>query len=141
MRDGLATLLAADATLAALLPGGVHAADEISRELTPTAFEQAGGMPTFLRPCGLVKERAAAADASAIPGATRVSVEVYLYGPRATIEAARRRVRALLDGQAVPLASGVCLEVAWVNDVRGWRDAVLDCPAELSRFRAATMGG
>lgn len=137
MRTAIAAALAADPTLAGLLPGGVHAADEISRQSTPTAFDGDG----FLRPCGLVKERAATPDLSAIPTAARETVEVYLYGPRDIVEAARRRARALLDGQAVALTAGVCLELNWLNDVRGWRDGALGCPAELSRYRAATIGG
>jgi hypothetical protein len=72
--DEVATLLSANTALMALLTGGVHSAAEISRQLTPTAFNAEGE----IKPCALVKtpsESAAGPYTDSVQG----SVNIYLY--------------------------------------------------------------
>ena len=69
--------LAADATLAALLPGGVHVAAEISRTLTPAAFDA----NKELRACALVKRGGDTPDGP-VGLAGRMLVNVCAVAPR-----------------------------------------------------------
>ena len=132
MKATIASILAADATFAGLLPGGVHTAAEISRQATPVAFTEDG----VLRPCCLVKDGPASRDASGIPGLARELVELYLYqfGGADAIEAARRRARVLLDEQA---AGDGAVGLVWQGDIRGLFDDPLRSQLIIGRYAAA----
>jgi len=77
------TVMEADATLMAILTGGVYTVDAvgrdgISRDTVPGAFDASG----FLKPCALVKQRGLVPDGQvvdlSIASATQV-IEIYLY--------------------------------------------------------------
>lgn len=136
MRGAVATLLSADATLLALLTGGIHGgADEISRQETPTAFDANGE----LRPCLLIKDSTLTPDASTIPGAARHVLRLFYYQPAgvATIAAARARVYALLHRQRVTVSGVRVIELDHLGDLLGQPDDALGCQVELSRWEAA----
>jgi len=105
--------LQADATLSALLPGGIYAdralvdsvgENGINRRDTPDAFDANG----YLRPCARVRGRGQfpypigrpLTDPTAQWSAAREMVEVHLYQAYGwdAITAARERVYALLHG-------------------------------------------
>jgi hypothetical protein len=138
MRDAIATLLSADATLLALLTGGIYGdADEISRQGTPAAFDADGE----LRPCLLITDSTLTPDASAIPGAARHVLRLFFYQPAgvAVIAAARARVYALLYRQRVTVSALRVIELSPIGDTLGQRDDALNCPLELSRWEAALI--
>lgn len=105
--DDVNTLLEADATLVAILTGGIYKSGElgplgITRGTTSAAFDANG----YLLPCALVKERAqvATADVSdygAQVNSARQVIEIWLYqeqGSYAALDSARARLRVLLQG-------------------------------------------
>lgn len=105
----VAVVLAADATLMAILTGGVHVSATvgprgITRETTPTAFDASG----WLKPCALVRQRnrvptSDVLDYDAKIESARQIVEVWLYNDQgsgyATLDTAAARVRTLLMGR------------------------------------------
>jgi len=102
--ESIRDVLAADATLTALLVGGIYSYAQtrrngISRVTTPDAYE-AGG---FLRACAIIKASDAKSAASIRDSAAglRQTVTVYLYDDGdngyGAILAARDRAVALLD--------------------------------------------
>lgn len=104
-----ATRMAADATLMAVLTGGVYQSGTvgrlgITRETAPAAFD-AGG---FLLPCALVRQRGRVPDGAVRDGAAQATsvaqvVEVWLYEDAgySAIDAAAGRIYALLEGVTV----------------------------------------
>ena len=102
------TRMEADATLMAILTGGVYVAGAlgqggINRTDTPTAFDSTTG---YLKPCALVRQRALVADLQVndqiaqVASATQV-VEIYVYqdGPAYTsIDSALSRLFTLFFG-------------------------------------------
>lgn len=108
--DDFATLLAADGTLPGILTGGIYKSGTlgplgITRATAAAAFDSDG----YLKPCALVKERAAVSTADAVDyntplKSTRQVVEVWLYqeqGSYAALDSARARIFALLQGYVV----------------------------------------
>ena len=119
--------LAADATLAALLTGGVHVAAEVSRQLTPDAFDA----DSELRPCGLVTMASDGPDGpTAIAG--RMLVNVWLY--HATSDAANAtavaRVRTLLHRTVLPGT----YEARWVFDAPPFEEDALRARGAVTRY-------
>ncbi len=108
IESDIATLLSADATLDAILLGGVYASGTvgplgITRETTPGAFS--GG---WLLPAALVRQRGRVPDGAVRDGlaqdvSTAQVVEIYLYEDSgySSIDAAAARIYALLEGVAV----------------------------------------
>jgi hypothetical protein len=131
MRDTLKGLLEADATLGALLTGGIHTG-EISRQATPEAFDAHGEV----LPCALVK-----VEAETPTGPYRMSarqfVLVYLFQQHDTtaIDSALDRIFTLLHG-AKPEGAWEC---RWVGDVRDIEDGALRCQMALSRFQVTRL--
>ena len=104
--DEIAALLEADATLLAILTGGIYTSgtvgvDGITRAAAPDAFDADG----WLLPCALVKQRGNVTTSDVrdydaqVSSATQV-VEVWFYEDRGytNIDAAMARVRTLLFG-------------------------------------------
>ena len=128
-------VLVADATLAALLPGGVYKGlPEITRQLAPGAFDGA----SELRPCALARGADERPDGPArIAGAQMVSVWVYAASDGA-VEAALERIDALLrkrhmgDGmwEASPFGAN------W-----GWREEALACRGGVARYEVYVYRG
>jgi hypothetical protein len=120
--------LVSDPTLASLLPGGIWDAAEITRQLTPTAFDANGE----IRPCALVKlETESSVDP--YPTGSRLFVLVLFYelSGYVTIDLAMERVYALLHRGKI--GSNVW-EVDHTNDVLDLKDPALNCSLAMSRY-------
>jgi hypothetical protein len=128
IRDSIVTVLQADSTLMAFLTGGVHAATEISRQNTPTAFDA----NAEIKPCALVK----VPNENEIPphpyGAV-TTLEVYFYQRVGfdVIEAAMLRVLSLLN--RVKVGDHVW-QIRWSDNLPEVEDEALKCSMGLSRF-------
>lgn len=123
------TLLEADATLMALLTGGVFTKEStgvegITRETATSAFDANG----YLKPCALIRERELVPDnAVRDPMAQKTSaaqvVEVWLYADAGAgytaISSAKDRIYTMLEGYQF---SGDGFEVQWVNSLGNLRD-------------------
>lgn len=120
------TVMEADATLMAILTGGVRTKEAtgvegVGRETTPSAFDANG----YLRPTALVRQRDtvpdnAVRDLMAQTVSTSVVVEIYLYEDRGytNIDAAMSRLFTLFEGYQFTDS----FEVQWVNTVDRIRD-------------------
>lgn len=140
MNEAIASLLAADATLADLLPGGIYGnVTEVSRQTTPGAFDTDGE----LRPCLLIKGSTLTPDSSRIPTAARWVVRLFFYQLFGTtaIAPARARTFALLNRQAVTVAGMRVIELNHIGDTLGQTDDALASQLELSRYEAALIRG
>lgn len=120
--------LAADGTLMAYLPGGLHVGvGEISRTLTPAAFDAR----RELMACGLVNGGGDTPDGpTAYAG--RMLVNVWLYHPTgdAALETAAARVRALLHRTSLP---GI-YEVRWAFDSPPFTEEALSARGLATRY-------
>ena len=119
--------LAADATLAALLPGGLHVAAEISRQLTPAAFDA----DSELLACGLVKTGGdAPAGPVAIAGVKLVNVWLYHPTSDEANDTAASRVKALLHKTVLPGT----YETRWAFDSAPFYEEALKARAAVTRY-------
>ena len=127
--DDIKTVLEADATLMALLTGGIFTQTEISRQLTPGAFDA----NSEIQPCALINYEF---EASAGPfnDVSQVYVRVFFYQREgyASINSARDRVYTLLHRQRIGTTRG--WEVRWTDDVLDQEDQALNCKLQLSRY-------
>ena len=123
-------LLEADATLMALLTGGVYAWETVGAEgITRTTMAAAFDAANRILPCAVVKarpeiERRAVFDPVVQSSSWRQTIEVWLYEfiGYTTIEAAATRIYALLQA-----AKGLGGHVRWVGVLRGLpRDKSVD---------------
>ena len=119
------TLLSADATLVAILTGGIYhkrdmTTEGIDRDGTPDAFDTIG----LLKPCLVVSGRGniptnQLADPATQYTTTSQVVELWFYADRDagldTLESATERVYALLQGKKVTGAARMSL----VNELMG----------------------
>lgn len=137
MRQEVKDLLAMDAVLIAILTGKVYAGAEISKTLTPGAFDDVNRV----KPCALVKLGTATSIGPFGIGAEGEMIEIYNYEQDgyANIDAAIAREKTLLDRKAVALLAGFCYEIRWTGDVRDLVDPVLDCSMSISRYRAVIL--
>lgn len=124
----IAVILSADATLVALLTGGIYVSATvgplgITREATPSAFDASN----YLKPCALVKQRDKVTtgdvlDFDAKIESVRQMVEVWLYADSGdgytTLDSAGARIRTLLMGRQ--LTDSFELRLAL------WRDRLRD---------------
>ncbi len=136
--DTIAAKLNTDATLLAILTGGVYARGALGREgltrETATAAFDANG---YLEPCAVVAQRALVPDGnvqdqmSQQASASQV-VEIYLYEDTGydNIDAAMDRIYALLQGYQ--LSGAFPLE--WTNTVDRQRDRGALDGASLARM-------
>jgi hypothetical protein len=134
LRDALHTVLTNDATLGSLLPGGVHAVPEITRQATPGAFDANGEV----QPCGQLRLESDA-PAGPFPTSARTFVVVRVYQRRGydTLDAALARVYELLHRQRV---SGERVwEIRHTGDVVDVWDQALDCALALSRYQVTRV--
>lgn len=132
-----AARMTGDATLMAILTGGVFQAgnvgvEGISRETTPTAFS--GG---FLLPCALVRQRALVPDGIveddiAQDTGFRQVVEIWLYEDRGytSIDSAANRIFVLFQGYQFADSFPVKL----VNQIERERDPGALSGASLARL-------
>jgi hypothetical protein len=130
MDDVIRALLADDETMADLLTGGFYAGGEISRQLTPEAFDVSGE----ILPCVLVKhESEAAAGIHAAAGNLFVVLYFYQRSSVDVIRQAAARAFALLH--QTNLGRSTVWDCSWINDVTDQEDPGLGCRLELSRYQ------
>jgi hypothetical protein len=134
IRDTIKNFLAADTTLMATLTGGLYTATEISRQLTPSAFDA----NDEVLPCALMVLEAED-PVGPYTTSSRLFVVVYFYerAGYTAIDAARDRVFALLNMQRIS-GSGMW-EMRHVGDVPDQRDAALNCALGLSRYQVTRL--
>ena len=151
--------LTADAQLAAMLPGGIHRANQISRQRTPTAFDEYGE----LLPCMLLK-----AESQTPWGphhhSARLYVQMFLYqrnydtsqpeagGVSQTgaedindsyIEMAYKRVYSLLHRVKLSPVdeSQTSDEIVQASELLGMMDQGLDADLIMLRYQATMQRG
>jgi hypothetical protein len=136
VREAIYGRLSGDATLMATLSGGLHTQSEISRQLTPAAFDANGE----ILPCGLLKlETQSPWGPFAHSSRLYFSVMLYQRAGYEAIETARTRLYQLLHEQKATPASGGCWEIRHSGDVLDAEDGALGCSLAVSRF-VATVG-
>lgn len=136
--DDFHARMIADATLMAILTGGVFTSgavglEGISRETTPAAFDANG----YLKPCALVRQRGRVPDNNvrdyqAQKTSTAQVVEIYLYQDvgYTAIDAAITRLYTLLEGHLF----ADTFEVQLVNVIDRTRDEGALTGASLARL-------
>lgn len=129
LRDSLVSVLTNDATLTGILTGGLHVDTEISRQLTPTAFD---GNKEIL-PCAALR-MTTSTPSGVYPRGALEFFTLYFYQFRgySSIQSAMARVYELLHDQKV--GSGVWL-IKWAEDLPEVQDAVLQCSLGSSRYQ------
>lgn len=129
LRDDLMASLIGDATLMALLPGGVHTGTTINRQDTPSAFDTT---TKEIKPCLLLRLSTEAATGPAeIAG--RMLAEVYAYARLgyAQLNAPLDRVYILWHKKKV---GDRVWQIMWTDDVSDQMDDALNCALSISRF-------
>lgn len=137
MIDAILTLLQYDAALGGLLTGGTHAGKEISLQETPSAYDA----NKELLPCGLIRQEGAT-PWGPHPDSGRLYVTIWFYdrASYASIEAARKRVYALLHRQKlVPTDGSGNYEIRHANDLLDMEDPTLGAAMCMSRFVATVQ--
>lgn len=135
MLDVVVATLQGDATLMALLTGGLYdgqTVSEISRQMTPAAFDAW----QEVQPCAIVKAESAT-PWGPLHHSGRVYFVVWLYqrGGSGVIEQARNRIYALLHRQQLSTTAGI-FEIAHANDILGIDEEALSAQGQASRFVA-----
>lgn len=130
MRSTVVAKLTGSTALMAVLTGGVHSATEITRQLTPTAFDANGE----IKPCALVKMENYA-PSGPYDTSERVAIVVYVYerSGYTAIDAALDLVFGLLN---VWKPSGQVWEVRHADEARDLQDEALACSMGYARFVA-----
>jgi len=131
MRETIRGALAADGVVSALLVGGVYEATEISRQLTPSAFDGDGE----ILPCALVKIEQEAQHGpyrrEALSARMYAVVYVYQRAGYGVVDVALARIRTLLHG--AKLGSGTWA-IAWAGDSGDLEDEGLACSMRFGRY-------
>jgi hypothetical protein len=124
------TILTGSTALMAKLLGGVHEALEISRQLTPTAFDANGE----IKPCALVKSGSELRRGPHDEGVQTV-VTVYLYerSGSSSIDAAELLVYGLLNKKKIGSRTW---EMVFETTQYSLLDTGLDCSLVYSRYTA-----
>lgn len=133
MRTAINALLIGDATLMAILTGGLYTTDEISRQKTPAAFDA----NSELRPCALLRLTSTSPTGPHYHSAQQ-GIELYLYQKAGydQIDAAINRIYQLLHRQKVTPSAGTCWEIYHDNDTPDTEDSALQVALKRSRFIA-----
>jgi hypothetical protein len=120
-------ILEADGDLMELLTGGVQDAVEISRELTPGAFDT----NQELLPCALVKSGTEIARENKIR-AVQTSLNIFLYqrSGYAAIEAALPIIHYLLAERHL---NGIW-QIQFNSEIARTTDETLNCPLAVQRY-------
>lgn len=114
-----------------LLTGGIHVTDEISRQLTPAAFDANGE----ILPCALVTTPGEFADGpDEFAGRLNCTIFFYQRTGYSVIDAAKDLTRTLFHRQKVGDPSDRVFEMRWVNVITEQRDMTLDCSMHVLRF-------
>jgi hypothetical protein len=136
MRDAIKQMLEGDATLMALLPGGIYSGREISRQEMPSAFDE----NLELRPCALIKVETET-PSGPYDTSARLIFSVWLYQRAGydAIDAAMKRVFELLNRVVMP--GQKCWEIRHSDDVTDQTDDSLMTSMGMSRYVAIRMRG
>lgn len=136
MRSEIVDYLGADVALMGTLSGGLHEGAQISRQLTPGAFDANGE----ILPCALVRD-GSDAPTGPHPDGARVMVEIYFYerAGYANIQTAMQRVYQLLHRENAWI-QGVW-EIRHADSLRELRDDALECSLGLSRYEVLVDKG
>lgn len=122
----------ADATLSGLLTGGIYVTNEVSRQLTPSAFDD---VTAEILPCALVTTPGEFADGpDEYAGRLNATIFFYQRIGYGTIDQAKDRARALFHRQKVGSPADKVWEMRWVNSVTEQRDQALDASMHVIRF-------
>lgn len=136
LRQAVISLLENDATLMAILTGGVYDRREISRTLTPAAYSVVGA----LKPCAVVTLEVTTPLGPAEFDFETVYFQVWLYEEAgnhyAAIDPARDRVRALLHRQSVTITNGCVHEIRHADGLGDSFDEALNAEMTYERFYA-----
>lgn len=138
MKDVIKTLMEGDATLAALLTGGVFTGREVSRTDTAGAFDANGE----LQPCVLVKVGGEFAEGPD-EFAGRQFIDIYFYERDGftVIDQAIPAAYSLLHREKIGDASDKVFETRWTNDIRDQEDGALGSSLSVSRYEVVRHRG
>lgn len=142
LRAAIKTLLEADATLMAILTGGIHDRTEISPKLTPDAYDDRGD----LKPCAVLR-MSSATPKGTFDNAADQYFQLYFYqkkGDYDEIDAAMARAWTLLSTTEdnlveVAITTGYVYEIRHANDFLDSWDDPLDCPMAFSRYHVVLL--
>lgn len=127
------TVMTADATLMALLTGGVYVGvEEVSRQNTAGAFDA----NRELKPCALIKlgvETQRGPFRAALSVQTPITIYFYQRNDYDVIDPAMDRTLELLHLAKI---GSTTWEVEYESTVNDQRDQALDCPLATMRFVA-----
>ena len=128
--DSIKTVLEADTALMSLLTGGIHVNTEITRQETPTAFDDNGE----LKPCALINEETELPIGPYIYGVQTPAV-IYIYQRDGidVIMPANDKIYALLHNQKI---GSKTWNVIYQSSIKNQRDIALNCPMIISRYLA-----
>lgn len=138
LRQAVISLLEADATLMAILTGGVYDRREISRALTPAAYSATTGA---LKPCAVVTISTTTPETIPDRPFEQVVFQVWLYeepgNHYAAIGPAADRVRALLHTKTVAITgTGAVHEIRHADGLGDSFDESLRAEMTYERFWA-----
>lgn len=135
LKADLMGLLQADAVFMGHLPGGLHGASEVTRQLTPGAFDPATQM--LLPCCNLRLETGV--PVGPYPAANRQFFTLYFYErPGAgSVALARDRAFWVLDGQGQTIP-GV-YEIGHVSDLPVLPEPGLKAEVAVSRYQVTRI--
>jgi hypothetical protein len=127
--SAIETLLEADATLVAILTGGIHDTGEITRQLAPAAFNA----NNEIKPCALLKSSNELAMQNKIQ-AVQTPLVIYLYqrSGYTAIDAALARIHTLLEQLHIGTSS--VWEVQFNSEIARTVDEGLKCPMAVQRW-------
>lgn len=134
MKSALYTLLTNDATLMAILTGGLeYQVVEITRQGSPNCFDTSGE----IKPCALLKLNTDVPFGEHYQS-SRLTFNLYWYQLNGydQIDLARARARTLLHRQKITPTTGTCWEIHHDNDVLDQEDQALRCAMSMSRYAA-----
>lgn len=128
--DDIQAFLQADSELTALLTGGMHITTEISRQLTPAAFDD----NSEIKPSALIKT-GNETGIGPFEDSVQTPIALYLYQRAGyeNIEAAELQIFKLLHRKKVGSVTWMIEYDSTLN--RQWDDA-LQCPMIVTRYHA-----
>lgn len=133
LKSDVKDLLTTDATLMAILTGGVHAVVELKRgpDGATAAFDANGE----IRPCANIKW-GSESPFGPFDDSSRAFFNIYFYERNGTtaVDAAMDRVYALLHRQCFSALTKTW-EIRHTSDVRDDRDDVLQCSMGMSTYQ------
>jgi hypothetical protein len=139
LRDTIRNYLAADATLMAVLTGGLYAGGEIDRQVTPSAFD----VNKEILPCGLVALEVQVpsgpyTQAGAVSSRQFFTVTFWQRTGYASIDAAMDETFVRLHDSKIGVTTKLWT-VRHAEDSADLEDPGLLCPMRYARFEAVRL--